>query len=181
MDTYCSVGGLKVRFCSRMCMTCVCLDRQRLGAQLHHRDNNTDLIYYATCCTESKGTQVAFFPRPRPVLQLSVAPPTSTHAGRAHTQPAPAAAPFSPQNKVAERPEWKFTHRAAGRLFSLPAFFTLSCEVSLRRAPRSLPLSYYLSTCSPSQNHTVWHKWRIEHSAGARIYGEDGAHLLQDK
>lgn len=71
--------------------------------------NNTILIYYPLCWKKAEGTQVAFFPRSRPTLQLPIAKATAR-----------AACP--PQNKVStvsERTERMCALRAAGSLFSV--------------------------------------------------------------
>lgn len=119
------------------------------------RHNNTNLIYYPLCWKKAEETQVAFFPRSRPALQL----PAATGTARA-------GATCPPQNKVrtvSERTERDVCSQSSGQpFFGVPRFPHLSPEVSRGRAPVSPPLSHYLSTCSPSKTRSVRYKWRIQ-------------------
>ena len=66
-------------------------------------------------------------------------------------------------------------------LFGIPRSVNMPREVSKRRALQGPPLCFYLSTSSPNQNLSGWHKWRIDRSTGACIYGSSAAHLLLNK
>lgn len=130
---------------------------------------------------------MAFFPRLWPVLQLSIAPPISQHTRCARTQSVTAKGPFSLQNKVSPFTEWAEQMSAYRPRTGRQSFFgtpgALICGVMFERGGRSWgpPLCFYLSTSSPSQICSNWHKWRIDHSTGACIYGSSAAHLLLNK
>lgn len=148
------------------------------GPQLHHADSNTVWFTTRRVALKAMRTQVAFFPRPR----LSISPSMSTHAVRAHVaclQKVPSVRRTKWVLAVNGVNRRAFTDRRAV-FFGTPGCAHLS-RVSMRRALRGPPLCFYLSTSPPSQTRTGWHKWRIDRSAGARIYRGSAAHLLLDK